>query len=125
MSDTKQLIVVVEDDAGMRRALQRLLSLSGFDTLLFDSAEAFASTSGADNAHCLVLDVQLPGISGPTLYQQLGHGRPPAVFITSHDNATTRSAVNGAGGNELLTKPFIARDLLEAISRAMAHDASP
>lgn len=125
MNDSKQLIVVVEDDAGMRRALQRLLRVSGFNTMSFESAEALVSANGADAASCLVLDVQLPGASGPTFYEQLGRGRPPAVFITSHDNPITRGAVLGAGGNELLTKPFMAKDLLDAISRAMVRGTVP
>jgi FixJ family two-component response regulator len=125
MNANKQLIVIVEDDAGMRRALQRLLRLSGFTTRLFESAEVLASANGANDASCLVLDVQLPGASGPTFYEQLGPGRPPAVFITAHDNAATRNAVLSAGGDELLIKPFVAKDLLDAISRAMIRRASP
>lgn len=123
MNDTKQLIVVVEDDAGMRRALQRLLRVSGFHTLLFESAEALITEDGAHDASCLVLDVQLPGVSGPMLYGQLPLGRPPAVFITSHDSPAVRSAVIGAGGSELLTKPFMGRDLLDAIARAVLDDS--
>jgi FixJ family two-component response regulator len=125
MNDSKKLIVVVDDDAGMRRALQRLLGVSGYDTLSFESAEALVSTNDTSVANCLVLDVQLPGASGPIFYERLGHGRPPVVFITSHDNPETRSAVLGAGGIELLMKPFVAKDLLDAISRAMARGAAP
>jgi FixJ family two-component response regulator len=125
MDETKQLIVVVEDDAGMRLALQRLLRASGFQTILFESAEALMSATGANGANCLVLDVQLPGASGPALYLQLGHDRPPAVFITAHDGPVTRNEVIGAGGNELLTKPFVAKDLLNAIARAMRGAKPP
>ncbi|WP_244832429.1 response regulator transcription factor [Caballeronia sp. TF1N1] len=124
MNASKQLIVVVEDDAGMRRALQRLLHAAGFDTMSFESAEALVSANCVEAASCLVLDVQLPGASGPKFYEQLGAGRP-AVFITSHDNPLTRSAVQGAGGIELLTKPFVAKDLLDAISRAIGRGAAP
>jgi FixJ family two-component response regulator len=125
MNNSKNLIVVVEDDAGMRRALQRLLGVSGYNTLAFESAEALVSANGVSAANCLVLDVQLPGASGPRFYEQLGQGRPPVVFITSHDNPVTHSAVRGAGGVELLTKPFVAEDLLDAISRAIARGAVP
>ena len=125
MDETKQLIVVVEDDAGLRRALQRLLRASGFRTILFENAEALVRAAGAADANCLVLDVQLPGASGPALYRQLGGKRPPAVFITAHDGPTTRNEVLGAGGNELLTKPFIAKDLLNAIARAMRGARPP
>ncbi|MFM0125790.1 response regulator [Paraburkholderia sp. RL18-101-BIB-B] len=125
MDETKQLIVVVEDDAGVRLALQRLLRASGFRTLSFESAEALVTAAGASNASCLVLDVQLPATSGPMLYAQLGRHRPPAVFITAHDGPATRSEVANAGGKELLIKPFIARDLLDAIARAMCAAKRP
>jgi FixJ family two-component response regulator len=74
MNDTRQLIVVVEDDDGMRCALQRLLRASGFDTLVFESAEAFVSAQEARAPHCLVLDVRLPGTSGRTLTSGSGSG---------------------------------------------------
>jgi FixJ family two-component response regulator len=119
MDETKQLIVIVEDDAGLRLALQRLLRASGFRTLLFENAEALVNAGATHRASCLVLDVHLPGVSGPVMYGQLGHNRPPAVFITAHDGPGTRNEVRGAGGNELLLKPFIAKDLLSAIARAM------
>jgi FixJ family two-component response regulator len=125
MTDIRQLIVVVEDDAGMRRALQRLLHLSGFDTLAFESAEAFANGIDPRVPYCLVLDVQLPGVSGPRFYEQLAARRPPAVFITSHDSQATRSAIVNGGGRELLTKPFVASDLLAAIARAVQSSAPP
>ncbi|WP_250534603.1 response regulator [Caballeronia sp. AZ10_KS36] len=112
MSDSKKTIVIVEDDDGMRRALQRLLRLAGYDALAYESAEALASAGGIENVWCLVLDVQLPGASGPALYAQLGQPRPPAVFITSHDNETTRLAVANAGGMHCLVKPFAGTDLL-------------
>ncbi|WP_250454658.1 response regulator [Caballeronia sp. ATUFL_M2_KS44] len=117
MSDTRNTIVIVEDDDGLRRALQRLLKLAGFDTLAFESAEALQAANVVERAGCLVLDVQLRGMSGPALYEQLGASRPPAVFITSHDNASTRHAVARAGGVELLIKPFAGTDLLEVIAR--------
>ncbi|MFB9128669.1 response regulator [Paraburkholderia dipogonis] len=125
MKDTRQLIIVVEDDAGMRRALQRLLSVSGFETLAFASAEAFAHVNDPRVPYCLVLDVQLPGASGPQLYEQLVYPRPPAVFITSRDGPATRNAVTSAGGDELLSKPFLAEDLLDAISRAVLRGSPP
>ncbi|MGA7778823.1 MAG: response regulator [Paraburkholderia sp.] len=125
MNPIRQLIVIVEDDASMGRALQRLLHVSGFDTLLFDSAEAFATATNTPVPHCLVLDVQLPGASGPRFYEQLANQRPPAVFITSHDSPATRSAVTSAGGGELLTKPFVAQDFLDAISRAVLRGPPP
>lgn len=125
MSDTTPIIVVVEDDDGMRRALQRLLRVAGFVTRTFESAEALIDANGAQDAHCLILDVQLSGSTGPAMYGKMGSQRPPVVFITSHDNVTTRNAVRKAGGGELLIKPFAAQALLDAIAHAMARSASP
>jgi FixJ family two-component response regulator len=125
MNDARRLIIVIDDDAGRRRALRRLLQLSGFDTLLFDSAEAFVSAEDSRLPYCLVMDVQLPGLSGPQLYEQLGDQRPPALFISSHDSPATRSEVISAGGHELLTKPFVAKDFLDAILRAAARGSAP
>ncbi|WP_406869307.1 response regulator [Paraburkholderia fungorum] len=125
MNQTRQLIVVIEDDDGLGRALQRLLRMSGFDTLLFDSAETYAAAGSTPAPHCLVLDVQLPGASGPQYYGQLHYPKPPAVFITSHDNPATRKLVATAGGRELLIKPFLAKDLFDAISReTLGHSTS-
>ena len=120
MSDTKQTIVIVEDDDGMRRALQRLLRLAGYEALSFDSAEAYRAANVAAPVRCFVLDVQLPGVSGPTLYALLAEPRPPAVFITSHDNQSTRLAIANAGGVQVLVKPFAGTDLLELISKVDA-----
>ncbi|QSN60792.1 response regulator [Caballeronia sp. M1242] len=116
MSDTKKTIVIVEDDDGMRRALQRLLRLAGYDALAYESAEAYSAAGGIESAWCLVLDVQLPGVSGPTLYARLVEPRPPAIFITSHDNETTRLAVANAGGLHCLVKPFAGTDLLRILA---------
>ncbi|KAA1000538.1 response regulator [Paraburkholderia panacisoli] len=125
MEGTQYLIVIVEDDDGMRRALERLLRISGYRTLAFDSAEAPGATNATVGVACLVLDVQLPGRSGPEFYAQLGAGRPPAVFITSHDSPATRRAISRFGGSELICKPFPGKVLLDAIVRAMHRGPPP
>ncbi|MFP3588649.1 response regulator [Paraburkholderia sp. SIMBA_055] len=117
MSDTKRTIVLVEDDDGLRTALQRLLKLAGFNALVYNSAEALKAANVINQAWCLILDVQLPGVSGPTMYERLPEPRPPVVFITSHDNLITRRAVEIAGG-ELLVKPFAGTRLLDVIAMA-------
>jgi FixJ family two-component response regulator len=109
----------------VRRALQRWLLASGYRTREFDSAEALLAADGARDADCLVLDVRLPGASGTDLYAQLGSGRPPAVFITSHDGPQVRHAVAGLGGAALLPKPFLGQDLVAAIAQATAQRHEP
>jgi len=106
----------------MQRALQRLLHAGGYRTLCVGSAEELQAAGVTDAVSCLVLDVQLPGASGPAFYGQMGPSRPPAVFITAHDNPSVRLAVNHAGGQELLPKPFGGQALLDAIARAIRPD---
>src|SRR5688572_350164 len=119
MDGNNELVVVVEDDQGMQQALQRLLHASGYLERSFGSVEACIADDGLRDAACLVLDVYLPGVSGTELYTRLGSGRPPAVFITSHDTPALRR-VAGLLGAAVVTKPFHARDLLQAIAAAIA-----
>jgi FixJ family two-component response regulator len=118
MDGTQQLVVVIEDDIGMRQALQRWLRAAGYRERAYASAEALLGDDGARDADCLVLDVRLPGASGLELYQRLGAARPPAVFVTSHDGADTRGAVARLGGTAVLTKPFLGHELMSAIAQA-------
>ncbi|WP_321937890.1 response regulator [Paraburkholderia sp. J8-2] len=114
------MIVIVEDDAGLRRALERLLRYSGFRTRSFRSAEDANLFELASTARCLVIDVQLPGLSGPAFYDTLHAPRPPAVFMTAYDGARMRGAVESTGAHALLTKPFPGEVLVEAIAKATA-----
>jgi len=122
MDGTHQLVVVIEDDIGMRQALQRWLRAAGYRARAYESAEALLGDDGARDADCLVLDVRLPGASGIELYTQLGHTRPPAVFITSHDCADVRGAVARLGGTAVLPKPFLGHQLMAAITQATARN---
>jgi FixJ family two-component response regulator len=83
------------------------------------------ASNGISGAACLVLDVRLPGQSGPELYANLGAERPPAVFITSHDGPATRRAMGLFVDCELIGKPFPAKVLLDAIVRAMHGNTPP
>jgi FixJ family two-component response regulator len=123
MNRNQALVVVVEDDVGMRQALQRLLQAVGYRARAFESAEALLSANGAHQADCLVLDLQLPGASGTELYARLGAGRPPAVFITAQPGARADAAVARAGSGPVLAKPFGASELKAAIGCAMARAA--
>ena len=87
MSDQHQSVVVVEDDAGMKKAIERLLRAAGFQPVSFASAEELLQTEAVDAAACLVLDIHLPGLSGLELGRRLVRsGRPKLViFITGQD----------------------------------------
>ncbi|WP_144142208.1 response regulator transcription factor [Paraburkholderia sp. BCC1884] len=113
------LIMILEDDVSLRRAVERLLSVSGFDTRSFASAEEPDVLESASSACCLILDVQLPGLSGPAFYETLRPPRPPAVFVTAFDNPATREAVRRAGPHALLIKPFLGHALVAAVREAI------
>jgi DNA-binding response OmpR family regulator len=115
-------IVVVEDDASMSQAIERVLRAGGFAAALFASAEAALEAGAVAAADGLVLDIHLPGMSGFELYRQLASaGKPtPAVFITARDEPATRNEAEGLGGDgSYLPKPFSGRDLLGAVTLAL------
>ncbi len=102
----------------MRRAVDRLLKVSGYTTQSFSSTADAGLTECLSRAYCVVADVQLPGSSSPLFFATFAAPRPPVVFVTAYDSEETRVAINRAGGGELLTKPFLGTDLLSAIKRA-------
>jgi FixJ family two-component response regulator len=114
-------VVVVEDDAGMRRAIERLLRGAGFRPLLFPSAEALLEAGAGASTVCFVLDIHLPGLSGFELRERLSRGDRdlPTVFITAYDDPAARERAHDAGALAYLTKPFPGRSLLEAVSHAL------
>jgi DNA-binding response OmpR family regulator len=121
MSQLLRTVVVVEDDAGLREALKRVLSVAGFRARTFADAEELLQASAAHSASCLVLDVHLPLLSGFELYDRLlaeMGARPPAVFISAQDEPDARKLATSAGA-AYLPKPFAGRQLLAAVKRAM------
>lgn len=121
MHQKERTIVVVEDDASLREALERLLSVAGFKTRSFADAEQLLEASAARSAACLVLDVDLPLLSGFDLHQQLLKSgiRPPTVFISAHDEPEARLQATAAGA-AYLPKPFAAQRLVEAVNHAIS-----
>ena len=120
MTEPAGPIVIVEDDDGMRRALERLLKAAGYVTQSFASAEAVLLTQAAHRAACLVFDVRLPGLSGPDLRERLSsRGElPPVIFMTALDEETGPNAVRRAGAVAVLHKPFDGKALIDAVERA-------
>lgn len=123
-------IALVDDDPSIRRGVARMLELSGLRVTTFGSAEALLAdipTSAAFD--CLVLDIHLPGLSGPECYGGLRArgAAPPAVFITAHDATETQEMLQRVGRATCLRKPFRSQQLLEAIRDAIdkeEHDPS-
>ncbi len=113
-------VVIVEDDTSVRQATERLLRAAGYTTVAFASAEALIEAGVADHAACLVLDVRLPGLSGLELRARLEDSgiKPPAIFITAHDDPRVREQANLAGALAYLLKPCAGALLLAAVARA-------
>jgi FixJ family two-component response regulator len=126
MRQTAPAIAVIDDDASVRRALQRLLQSAGFTVETFATAREFLDGDYWAQTACLVLDIHLPGMSGFELQEHLAvSGVPiPIVFITALDDVSTREQVNRAGAVGYLRKPIDQDTLIEAISRAIGQDAS-
>ena len=115
------LIAVVDDDASMREALQRLLRLEGFRTAMFASAEDFLQAGQLQDTACLIVDVRMPRMSGLELQRQLAatHYPIPLIFITAHGDEATREQALRAGAVDFLYKPFRDEVLLRAIHTAL------
>jgi FixJ family two-component response regulator len=126
MHQAAPVIAVIDDDASVRRALQRLLQSAGFTVETFAAAREFLETDSWARTACLVLDVHLPGMSGFQLREHLAASGAaiPIVFITAYDDVSTRERVNRAGAVGYLRKPFDQDTLIEAIRRAIGRDAS-
>ena len=124
MTAVDAMIFVVDDDASMREALQRLLRSVGLPVTTFASAREFLQHRGADVPGCLVLDVRLPGLSGLDLQHELAAAQMdlPIIFITGYGDIPMTVQAMKAGAVEFLTKPFRDQDLLDAIQQALERD---
>jgi FixJ family two-component response regulator len=118
MPNTTRLISIVDDDHSVRRALRRLVQFAGFTAETFASAEDFLSSVSLVRTACLVLDIHLNGgMNGFELQAQLTADRVviPIIFITAHDDASTRERAETSGAAAYLRKPFDEELLLGAI----------
>jgi FixJ family two-component response regulator len=122
-SEAAATVFVVDDDAGVRKALARLIRSAGMTARTFATAEAFLMESHLEPASCLVLDVRLPGLNGLQLQEALNRkGYPLAIiFITGHGDVPMSVRAMKAGAVDFLQKPFEDSDLLDAIHRATAR----
>ena len=118
---TRPLITVVDDDESVRESLPDLLKEFGFEARTFSSAEEFLASDFVDETKCLVLDVAMPGMSGPDLQQELTRRdqEVPIVFITGQRDPATRLRLVALGAVDCLFKPFEANDLLKALNTAL------
>jgi FixJ family two-component response regulator len=117
----RPLLSVVDDDESIRESLPDLLREFGFGARAFSSAEEFLSSDCLNQTSCLILDIAMPGMSGPELHQELkrrGAGMP-VIFITGQKDETIRSRVLAQGAAGFLIKPFSDTALLAAIKTAL------
>jgi FixJ family two-component response regulator len=114
-------VIVVEDDPGLREAVERLLLAAGYSTQSFASGEALLEAPARSRAACLIADVRLPGLSGFQLRERLAEqGTPlPVIYITAHDDPRARARAERDGALAFLIKPFEGRRLLEVVGRAL------
>jgi FixJ family two-component response regulator len=115
------LVSVVDDDESMREALPDLLRQFGFAAEAFASAEAFLASEFVGETSCLLLDVAMPGMSGPDLQQELTRRRQriPIVFITAYGDAPVLRRLLARGAVRCLVKPFSDAALLDAVGAAL------
>ena len=112
---------VVDDDGSVRESLPDLLKQFGFAARAFSSAEEFLASDCIDQTRCLLLDVAMPGMTGPDLQQELIRRRQaiPIIFITADRDMIIRQRLIEQGGVECLFKPFSDTALLEAVNSAL------
>ena len=118
---TAPLVAVVDDDESVRESLPDLLREMGFEVQAFASAEEFLSSGAVRKTDCLILDVAMPGMSGPELQAELSRRRHPipTVFITAHQDENIRPRLLAAGAVACLFKPFSETALLAALNTAL------
>src|SRR4029077_7446381 len=118
---TRRLVSVVDDSESVREAVPHLLEQSGSAVQAFSSAEAFLASEAADGSSCLILDIGLPGMSGPDLQEELiRRGRAiPIVFIPAQDDSALCASLIERGAVACLFKPFTDTVLLDAVDSAL------
>jgi FixJ family two-component response regulator len=117
----RSLVSVVDDDESVRESLPDLIRQFGFAAAAFSSAEAFLASETVGETSCLILDVVMPGMSGPDLQLELTRRRQviPIIFITAQGDETLRPRLLARGAVACLFKPFSETALLDALNAAL------
>ena len=121
----ERTIAIIEDDASFRRALERLMRVSGIEARSFASAEEFLESAPAESFACLILDIDLPGMSGFDLVDHLSASAalPAVIFITAQDDDSLRERASVIPNTAYLRKPFVGAALLGTV-RSLLKDCS-
>ena len=117
----RSLVSVVDDDESVRESLPDLLKVCGFSAQAFSSAEEFLASGFVGQTKCLILDIAMPGMTGPDLQRELRRRRQeiPIVYITARKDETVRPRMLEQGAVECLFKPFSETALLDAVEDAL------
>jgi FixJ family two-component response regulator len=120
------IVHIVDDDQALRTALGRLFEASGFTVLTYASGAEFLASPRLNEPGCIILDLQMPGLNGLELQEQLAAKAPmlPVVFLTGHGNIAASVHAIKAGAEDFLEKPASGADLLEAVNRALGRSAA-
>jgi FixJ family two-component response regulator len=127
VTGARALVVVVDDDASVRRGMERLLRSAGYDVETFASARAFLDRGDYDRAGCLVFDVRMPGQTGLDLQKVLleaGYDLP-ILFVTGHGDLPMAAQALKEGAVDFIAKPFDDDVFLDAVRQATTRDRQP
>ena len=124
MTNERLLVAIIDDDDSVRESLPDLLREFGHEVLAFATAEEYLAANHGDQTKCLILDVTLPGMSGPDLQNELRRrGRDlPIIFITARTDDTLRPRLLANGAVDVLFKPFSERAIEAALRAALGTD---
>ena len=123
MDAADRVVLVVDDDPSVREALALLLSTFDLHAITFGSAAEYIAFQKPDVPACLILDLELPDMSGLDLQRQSGEEQPPVIFITGRGDIPSSVRAIKQGAIDFLTKPFSEGDLMRAIHAALAQDS--
>ena len=124
VAQEQPIVVVIDDDASIRKALENLLRSVGLDVELFKSPQEFLQSNRPDRPGCIILDVRFPGRSGLDMQREISSANTslPIIFITGYGDIPMSVRAMKAGAVEFLTKPFRDQDLLDAVGVALEKD---
>jgi FixJ family two-component response regulator len=124
MTSSAPTIHIVDDDASFRTSMSRLLRASGYQTILYESGDAFLKQPPADDAGCILLDLQMSGVQGLELQEHLARigNILPIIFLTAHGDIRGSVQAIKAGAEDFLPKPVSREALFECVDRALARN---
>jgi FixJ family two-component response regulator len=124
MTSPTPTIHIVDDDASFRTSMSRLLRASGYPTILYESGDAFLKQPPADDAGCILLDLQMSGVQGLELQEHLARigNILPIIFLTAHGDIRGSVQAIKAGAEDFLPKPVSREALFECVDRALARN---